>query len=136
MVSLAIFAEDMNKLANQVSQRIPVLVRTVAQNVVEDVAGGTPVLTGQSSANWKTSIGAPDLTYTMGDNPRAGQQSIDDAKNALAALALGQTVYITNNVPYIVDLNSGSSAKAPAGFVETAIVDALHRSANFNLLIS
>jgi ABC-type sugar transport system substrate-binding protein len=135
MASLQIFAQQMNALAATVSQRVPQLTKEVAQHIVEDVARENPVLTGQSAANWKTAIGAPDTSWDQGPNPQAGQHSIDSAKAALVSLAMGQTVYITNNVPYIVDLNSGSSAKAPAGFVETAIVDALHRTANFNLLI-
>lgn len=136
MSNLAIFAQDMNRLATLVGRNIPKLQAQVAQHVVEDVARNNPVDTGQSSANWKTAIGAPDLSADLGPNSRGGQHSIDEAKKALASLAIGQTVYITNNLPYIVTLNSGYSAQAPAGFVETAIVDALHRSANFNLLIT
>lgn len=136
MATLQIFAQQMNALASTVQQRIPMLSREVAQHIVEDVARENPVLTGQSSANWKTSIGSPDNSWDPGPNPDAGQHSIDAAKTALVALGMGQTVYITNNVPYIVDLNSGSSAKAPAGFVETAIVNALQRTASFNLLIT
>lgn len=133
--SLQIFAQNMNALAQTIGQRIPQLQKEVAQNVVEGVATDNPVLTGQSSANWKTAIGAPDTSVDLGPNPLAGQHSVAEAKKALVALALGQTVYISNNVPYIMELNQGSSSKAPAGFVETAIVNALHATANFNLLI-
>lgn len=135
MTTLKIFAQQMNQLAATVQQRVPLLTKAVAEHVVEGVARDNPVLTGQSSANWKTSIGAPDTSWDEGDNPAAGQHSVDEAKKALIALAIGQTVYISNNVPYIVELNQGSSTQAPAGFVETAIVNALHGTANFNLLI-
>lgn len=133
--SLSIFAQNMTQLANTIGQRIPQLQKEVAQNVVEGVAKDNPFLTGQSSANWKTAIGAPDTSWDPGPNSAGGQHSADEAKKALVALALGQTVYISNNVPYIMELNQGSSSKAPAGFVETAIVNALHATANFNLLI-
>jgi hypothetical protein len=135
MATLQIFATQMRQLATVVQARVPQLVATVAQHVVEDVARENPVLTGQSSANWKTAIGSPDTSWDQGANHLGGQHSIDEARSALVALAMGQTVYITNNVPYIIDLNNGSSTKAPAGFVEMAIVDALHRTASFNLLI-
>lgn len=136
MTTLQIFAQQMNALASRVQQRVPVLTREVAQHIVEDVALQTPFLSGQAAANWKTSVGSPDNSWDPGPNANAGQHSVDEAKAALVALGMGQTVYITNNVPYIVDLNSGSSVKAPAGFVETAIVNALQRTANFNLLIT
>lgn len=135
MSSLQIFAQEMQALAQTVGTNIVRLQKGVAMTVVEDVALETPVLTGQAAANWKTQIGAPDQSYDMGPNANAGQQSVDNAKVNLSGLAMGQTVYITNNVPYIVSLNSGYSAKAPAGFVEMAIVDALYKAGNFNLLI-
>lgn len=135
MATLEIFAKNMNQLAANVQSRVPALLKEISINIVDDVATANPVLTGQSSSNWKTAIGAPDLTYDMGPNARAGQQSVDDAKAALSALAMGQTVYISNSVPYIIELNNGSSAKAPAGFVEMAIVSSLQRTGNFDLLI-
>lgn len=135
-VSLSVFAREMNSLANIVAGNIPKLQAQVAQNVVNHVALETPVLTGQASGNWKTSIDAPDTSYDAGPNPEGGTKSAKMARAVLPSLQLGQTVYISNNVPYIVDLNNGSSAKAPQNFVETATIDALHRSANFNLLIT
>lgn len=132
-VSMSVFAQQAMSLAGVVQRNCVTLQRDVAQNVVNDVAMETPVLTGQAAGNWKTTIGAPDNSYDPGAS--SGQHSVDEAQRALSHLQLGQTVYITNNVPYIVELNSGSSSKAPAGFVETSIIDALHRTANFNLLI-
>jgi hypothetical protein len=34
----------------------------------------------------------------------------------------GEQIHITNNAPYIRQLNDGSSKQAPAGFVERAIL--------------
>lgn len=135
MATLQIFAKEMNQLATNVQSNIPKLQRKVAQTVVDSVAMETPVLTGQAAANWKTQIGSPNTGYDWGPNANAGQHSIDEARAALASLAMGHVVYISNNLPYILELNNGYSSKAPAGFVEIAIVDALHQSANFNLLI-
>ncbi len=54
-----------------------------------------------------------------------------EGSNAAAAMAQGrdviarampeQDIHITNNLDYIVDLNEGSSAQAPAAFVEEAV---------------
>jgi hypothetical protein len=133
MTTLNIFAQQMNALANAIQRNAPILQREVSQAVVDYVATSTPVLTGQASGNWKTAIGTPDTSWDPGAS--SPQHSIAEAHATLRGLAIGQTVYITNNVPYIVDLNQGSSSKAPAGFVEASVVNALHITANFNLLI-
>lgn len=53
----------------------------------------------------------------------------------VATYRLGQgSVFISNNVPYIVYLNQGSSSQAPPGFVETAVEVAIQNVAGrFNV---
>jgi hypothetical protein len=56
---------------------------------------------------------------------------MSETQNSAAALAQGkgviagakpeQDIHITNNLDYIMDLNQGSSAQAPAAFVEEAV---------------
>ena len=123
MATLNVFANEINSLANRISQNIPRMVTDVAMSVVEFVADATPVDTGQASGNWKTQIGSPSSAWDAG--PSSAQNSIDAARAALAGLREGQVVHITNNVPYIVELNQGSSRQAPVGFVESAIVIAI-----------
>lgn len=86
------------------------------------VAGRTPVRTGRAAASWNASIGSPDFnaqpeTYL---NPKG---AVDDGKENLDGYQLGQNTYVANGVPYIGSLNNGSSAKAPAGFVETTALE-------------
>lgn len=134
MSTLQVFAQEINAIGQNIIRNSVRLQRTVAEHVVEFVATQTPIDTGRASGNWITQIGSPDTGYDP--NETGGPQtSIDRAKAALAALAVGQTVYISNNVPYIVPLNQGTSSQAPAGFVEMSAVSALQVAANFNLLI-
>jgi len=87
--------------------------------------GGTPVDTGWARANWIPSVGAPAVS------PVGSRAAVDGGAAQQAALArlLGYKleqgpVYATNNVPYIAQLNEGSSRQAPAAFVQRAIVRA------------
>ena len=83
--------------------------------------------TGFSRANWIPSVGA-SIAGTAGTRQAALLGNLDESAapaglaTVLASPDLSrQPTFITNNVDYIVDLNEGSSAKAPAGFVQSSI---------------
>lgn len=134
MSTLRVFAENMNSLGLLVERNAIRLHRRVAEEVVDHVANGTPIDTGRASGNWITNIGAPSQNFD--DSETGGPQtSMQDVRAKLASLAMGQVVHITNNTPYIVPLNQGTSQQAPAAFVETAAVSALNVIGNFNLLV-
>lgn len=102
------------------------LVFDCTANLKED----NPLDTGWSRANWVPRIGRP-FTGTAGTRAQAEAGSITTAPQqaGLAEVAryhldLGE-VHITNNVPYVPNLNDGSSRQAPAGYVQAAILRAV-----------
>ena len=133
MNNLHVFAQEINQLGQTILDNVVKLQKQVAVDVVDYVAGATPIKTGQASANWKTTINAPSSAWDMGATG-GPSVSMAEVRSALAALREGQVVHIVNNVPYIGELNNGSSTQAPQNFVEVAAMSALQRSQNFNLL--
>ena len=110
---------------------VRVIVLDATANLIED----TPVDIGWAQANWIPSIGAPP-TRPVGATT-IGEPDVGAARAAqqqgIAAIATGYTleqgnVNITNNVRYIRPLNEGSSSKAPAMFVQSAIARALNKA--------
>ena len=109
------------------------IIRDVSVFVVAELQERTPIDTGWANANWIPSVGTPaefDIPELDRDERFAGVPS------ALAQAEAGRlrlfnyklrdgAAFITNNVPYIVDLNMGSSTKAPANFVTAAIRQAI-----------
>lgn len=100
------------------------LVLGIVSNLVSAPGeGGTPVDTGWARANWVPSIGpghsgvigSPDAVSTGAQ--QAGLATVATSKQAIRIAG----VSISNNVPYIVRLNEGSSKQAPRGFVQRAI---------------
>lgn len=82
-------------------------------------AGGTPIDTGWARSNWLINIGRP------APSPVGSRSSVQPLAPAIGPL-LGYrvrngSVYVTNNVPYIVLLNDGSSRQAPSAFVQRGI---------------
>jgi hypothetical protein len=81
----------------------------------------TPVDTGQARANWLISINTP--RFDTGP-PMTAAAALVLAKSAISAARSGDTVYISNNLPYIAALNRGRSSQAPAGYIQNIIRNA------------
>lgn len=74
----------------------------------------TPVDTGRARWGWFVTVGSPSTEI-----PPEGQYSIPDVTSrANVSVSADVTAYIANNVPYIVELNGGSSKQQPARFAE------------------
>lgn len=83
----------------------------------------TPLDTGWARANWVPAVGRPGDSSSEQTGQTSGAQAKATAGLvAVAGYKLKQgIVHVTNNVPYIEVLNSGSSKQAPADFVPRAI---------------
>lgn len=75
---------------------------------------------GRARANWIPTLGTPSNT-TLDRTDAQGAATIALLAPISARFELGQTIWLTNNVGYIEELNNGHSTQAPAGFVELAI---------------
>lgn len=108
------------------------LVTRLALNVTANLIETTPVDTGWARANWVPKIGSP-RTHTAGTRAAAEDGKIDrgpqaDGTFAVLGYKLGPSIFISNNVPYIKKLNAGSSTKAPAAFIQSAILRAVKQT--------
>jgi hypothetical protein len=101
-----------------------------ANAIVRDLVTVTPVDTSQALSNWQVAIGSPVGNridaYFIGvhgsTQELSGASALAKARSILETKKPGQTIYISNVLPYIQRLNQGYSAQAPAGFVERAII--------------
>lgn len=101
-----------------VPERLLTFYTRLSLEVLRNVVFLTPVDTGRARGNWQLTVGSP----------AEGQR--DDFKNrdavSEAAAVLGNlkgldVVWVSNNVPYIVYLERGSSQQAPAGMVAVTL---------------
>lgn len=111
----------MRELLDFVNDKVITLVVVLTNTLFED----TPELTGFAETNWIPSIGK-SFDDTVGSKQLVSK-SAQDAGLAIvrATYAYPDTVFITNNADYIELLNIGSSTKAPAFFVQTAIAKSI-----------
>lgn len=124
MASLSEFARRIRVLAMRVETGTNALVIKTAGAVDQTVVLATPVDTGRARANWQVGIGSPVKQATDETDPN-GQPTISRNGSRISSRKAGDTIYLSNNVAYIGYLNQGSSAQAPAGFVEQAVAQAV-----------
>ena len=106
------------------SEAVKKIVLDVTSNLIET----TPVDTGWARNNWVPSIKEPiERAVGTREEPVSGQQQVGIAEVATTYKLEDGPVYISNNVPYIGNLNDGSSKQAPTDFVFIAILRALRQ---------
>lgn len=117
----------MRALSRQVESNANSMLVRGALAANQAIVLATPVDTGRARANWQANVGSA-LTGALTDIDRSGGDTISRNARKISGRrpGSGQEIHITNNVDYINQLNQGSSAQAPAGFVETAVMVALN----------
>lgn len=107
------------------------IVKQLSINTTANLVQTTPRDTSWARSNWVPNIGQ-SFGGTSGTREQAEEGNISTAEqqSGIAEVALAYKlskgpVFITNNVPYILALNDGSSVQAPAGFVQIAIIEAV-----------
>lgn len=98
---------------------VALVMRMATVEFYRQVIISTPVDTGRARHGWNITVGAPSKTV-----PPEGKYSMPNINEhgleTTVTVTPDQVIYITNRVPYIEDLNEGSSRQAPARFVELA----------------
>lgn len=102
------------------------LLERVATDAFNELVESTPVTSGRLRAGWKMKRGEVDSTVPK---LRKGKYAKPKAPQIEPATPGGKnTIYISNGVPYILEVNSGSADRAPTRFVQAAIARALQKT--------
>lgn len=123
--------KDLANKMDRLSRAIPVNVkRGLKQTVLaidQVLVVSTPVDTGRARSNWIVGLGPSTRmidAYVPGEGGGTGganaAAALQQAKDFLSANDVS-VIYISNNLGYIQYLNEGTSAQAPAGFIEAAV---------------
>jgi hypothetical protein len=115
---------DVERWAKRVEMDVARFCRIVALKLHDRIVERTPVDTGRARASWTIVEGySPDLSVA----PEGFQGGASAAAAVQAArraqVKEGFAYVIANNLPYIVELENGSSKQAPHGMVRVAIAD-------------
>jgi hypothetical protein len=118
------------------------LTKFVTLRMLEYLVRVTPVDTSEALSNWVVALGGsgygaqPIPPHVLGSSGSSAEASaaiaIANAKEALRKAQPRKALAIINAVPYLKQLNEGSSAQAPAGFVEAAILVGRQAAKEYN----
>lgn len=127
MGDLIEFEGDLDAFAKQVGIDYTKVVKRVALDLFTRIVMKTPVDTGRARASWNITIGEVDTTVAPeGQQPEMNTWAAEaKAATALATLTeravFTAPIFITNNLPYIGELENGHSKQAPHGMVTLSI---------------
>ena len=124
MASPKVFARRLQRRARQVETGASDAVKSAALVINQVVILETPVLTGHARANWQIGLVTP-VTKEIDATDESGAATIARNNTLIRARAKRVDIILSNNVPYINELNEGSSSQAPAGFVQLAVLAAV-----------
>ena len=125
------FTDDLKRFERKTAGKLNAVSRKVALEIFGRVILKTPVDLGGARANWQASIGSP-ISGTLDTTDKDGSATIAKANVVIATAKTGDTIYLANNLEYIVKLEDGGygdgpktvggfSRQAPAGMVALTV---------------
>ena len=117
------FALNLAKQIEVANDKVESIVKVTMIELFNRVIQKSPVDTGRFRANWNCSIGSPDLSTSQAIDP-SGSSSISKATSTVVSYTLnGQSVFLTNNLPYADRLENGWSKQSPNGMVRLSVME-------------
>lgn len=135
-------AKELREIQDTVQDNLDVIVRAVTEEVYSELtsdprsmgaSAGTPRDTRRATNGWNVSEGlTPDFTDP---GPARRHNQPEDPYSATSGIERGtMKANVANGVPYITDLDNGTSQQAPAGFVRRAVNRAVNFLLDFDVL--
>lgn len=122
-MSNAAFKRNFSAYLKTVSEKAENVVRATAQGLGDNIREMSPVDTGRFKNNWITALESVDRSADARADA-VGGASASSLRSALAKWKPGQTIYITNSLPYAYRLEyEGWSRQAPAGMVRVTVAN-------------
>ncbi len=117
------FSDDLKQFEDKTRQKMTVIPRKVALEVLRRVVMRTPVRSGRARGNWQTSVGSP-MGNEVARTDKGGGATISAAVPTIESWdAANVAIFLMNNVPYIQRLEDGYSDQAPAGMVKITVAE-------------
>lgn len=109
--------KEVKRMSDAYNVQIKKAMKVGIIEALRQVTISTPVDTGRARWSWFLSVKVPSPEL-----PPEGKYRVPQTTERIKALeqnfTISDTLYLTNNVPYVPYLNEGSSKQAPARFVE------------------
>jgi len=112
------FALSLKRFGEVTREEARVIFQKITIDLDTRVVLGTPVDEGRARGNWYPSLNAPSSQVDDAAHDKSGATAIAAVTSTAIGADLGDIVWMTNNLPYILPLENGHSGQAPAGMVD------------------
>lgn len=116
------FAIDLEKFTEAVEKNHNTVMKKVSFDMAKKIIKRTPVDTGRAKANWHVELNN-QKTFARDETDKTGASTTAEVMARISKTKIGDSVFITNNLPYIEALENGHSDQAPAGMVKVTIAE-------------
>lgn len=113
------FRRDFARLLKAAGDKADLVVRKTALQLQSEMIARSPVDTGRFKGNWQTGIGAVNADT----GSAANSDALGRCATVLQGWKPGQTIFLTNSLPYAKRLENGWSQQAPAGMVRLTVAN-------------
>lgn len=117
------FAIDLTRITKKYKNGIRTVVQKITMEAFRRVIMRTPVDTGRARANWSVSEGQIGTTYEIETFDKSGKRSVALATRAVNGWDCRGSIFLSNNLPYILNLEHGGSNQAPQGMVKLTVAE-------------
>lgn len=120
------FAADITRFVRKTQLSADVVLRKIALDAYSGLLRRSPVLTGRFRANWRVAINVVDTSTSSGTSRAAPASPPDGEELARAASKIqtakfGDTIHLSNSLPYAGRLEQGWSKQAPNGVLNETL---------------
>lgn len=112
------FAIDLERFGDTTREQAKTIFQKITLDLDRAVVLATPVDTGRARGNWFPSLQRPSSRVKDDVEDKTGQSAINAQVGVVNRAKLGDTLWLTNNLPYVLVLENGSSKQAPMGMVD------------------
>lgn len=141
-------------LKKQIKVKLENMVRGFSYSVAIQATGKTPLgnsekypdfyearekaygfdpIEGLARGAWAASIGSPSNTLHLNYGKSSEDDALNQVKMVLQSYTLGQEVYITNNLPYIGNLENNYSPQTQGAGIMRPTIEAVYRVTSYRL---
>lgn len=119
---MANLGDQLKAFAEKTKADMETVVRKTAFSLGESMVVMSPVRSGRFRGNWQYGTDAINTSISGADD-KSGRTSLNRIQAGVRGWVPGQTMYLTNSLPYAQRLESGWSGQAPAGMVKVTIAN-------------
>lgn len=116
----------MDEMEESVEGKIKGIAKLFFTYQSDDKVGSVPVDTGRFRNSWNASVNEPDTSHPDISNQHSANQFPVPDFNLQGDFEIGDTIHITNGVPYAQKLNQGFVQQVPDHFFETNFESAIN----------